>query len=64
MMAGRWDFVAASLTITKARCAQVLFCDPLVYDGDVIVALKDTQPAPKAPRFRLGEDRRGCRLPG
>ncbi len=48
MMAGRWDFVAASLTITKARCAQVLFCDPLVYDGDVIVALKDTQPAPTA----------------
>jgi|SRR5579871_4041681 len=46
MQAGRWDFVAASLTITKVRCGQVLFCDPLVYDGDVIVALKETQPAP------------------
>ena len=46
MLADRWDFVAASLTITKVRCGQVLFCDPLVYDGDVIIALKDTQPAP------------------
>src|SRR5258707_535467 len=33
MLAGRWDFVSASLTITTPRCAQVLFADPLIFDG-------------------------------
>ena len=46
MLADRWDFVSASLTITQARCEQVLFCDPLVYDADVIVSLKETDPNP------------------
>jgi polar amino acid transport system substrate-binding protein len=46
MLADRWDFVSACLTITQARCSQVLFCDPLVYDGDIIVALKETNPNP------------------
>ncbi len=41
MMAGRWDFVAASLTITKARCAQVAFSDPLVFDGIAIAGRQD-----------------------
>lgn len=36
MMAGRWDFVSASLTITKARCSQVLFADPLIFDGSAL----------------------------
>jgi len=40
MLAGRWDFVSASLTITKPRCAQVLFADPLIYDGAAIICLK------------------------
>ena len=38
MMAGRWDFVSAALTITKARCNQVRFADPIIFDGDVIVS--------------------------
>ena len=41
MMAGRWDFVAASLTITKERCAQVLYSDPLSFDGSCIVAIPE-----------------------
>lgn len=40
MQAGRWDFIAASLTITKARCAQVAFSDPILFDGGSIVSLK------------------------
>lgn len=36
MMADRWDFVSASLTITKARCAQVLYADPLILDGSAL----------------------------
>jgi polar amino acid transport system substrate-binding protein len=39
MMAGRWDFTSAAMTISKARCEQVRFADPLVFGGDVIVAL-------------------------
>ena len=46
MLADRWDFVSACLTITQARCEQVLFCDPLVYDADVIVSLKETDADP------------------
>lgn len=40
MMAGRWDFIAASLTITQQRCAQVSFSDPILFDGGSIVSLK------------------------
>jgi polar amino acid transport system substrate-binding protein len=46
MMAGRWDFVSAAQSITKARCAQVQFADPMVFDGDNIVALKG-RPGPQ-----------------
>lgn len=47
MMAGRWDFVSASLTITQARCSQVKFADPLIYDGTAMIYLKETGgPAP------------------
>ena len=33
MNAGRWDMIAASLSITPARCAQVLFADPMLLDS-------------------------------
>lgn len=46
MLADRWDFVSACLTITEARCEQVMFSDPMVYDADVIVSLKETDPSP------------------
>lgn len=40
MQAGRWDFIAAALTITPQRCAQVQFSDPILFDGGAIVSLK------------------------
>lgn len=46
MQAGRWDFVAASLTINKQRCSQVTFSDPIVFDGTAIVSLKGALPNP------------------
>ncbi|MDQ7982302.1 transporter substrate-binding domain-containing protein [Paraburkholderia sp. SARCC-3016] len=56
MMAGRWDITSAALTISKARCEQVRFADPIVFGGDVIVALDDYSGAmPK----RLSELARG-----
>lgn len=38
MFAGRWDFVAAAMTITKERCSQVLFADPMTFEGPCIVS--------------------------
>jgi polar amino acid transport system substrate-binding protein len=40
MQAGRWDFITASLTISKARCSQVAYADPIVFDGGSFVSLK------------------------
>lgn len=46
MQAGRWDFIAASLTITQQRCAQVAFSDPILFDGGSIVSIKGAIPNP------------------
>jgi polar amino acid transport system substrate-binding protein len=46
MQAGRWDFISASLVITKARCAQVRFADPILFDGGMFVFLKGSLPNP------------------
>ena len=57
MFAGRWDFVAASLTLSKERCGQVLFSDPLSFEGVCIVGLKDknsAKPQTLADLIRLG----------
>lgn len=49
MLAGRWDFVSASLTITKARCAQILYADPLILDGSALFYKKAPNgPSPKS----------------
>lgn len=50
MLADRWDFVSASLTITKPRCAQVRFADPMIFNGANIVAPKG-HPGPMPKRF-------------
>jgi len=33
LQAGRWDIIGAALNVTKARCEQVLYADPIVADG-------------------------------
>ena len=40
MQAGRWEFICAALTISKARCSQVAYADPIVFDGGSFVSLK------------------------
>ena len=48
MLAGRWDFVAASMTITKERCGQVLYADPITFEGPSIITSPDlAEPRPK-----------------
>ena len=34
LLAGRWDMVGASLTISPERCAQVIFADPFYRKGE------------------------------
>jgi polar amino acid transport system substrate-binding protein len=36
MQARRWDFIGAALTITKDRCAEVLYTDPITFDGGIM----------------------------
>jgi polar amino acid transport system substrate-binding protein len=40
MQAGRWDFIAAALTITKERCGQILYSDPILFDVGCFISLK------------------------
>lgn len=40
MMAGRWDYISACLTVTQPRCEQVQYSDPITSDGRCIVTLK------------------------
>ena len=44
MLAGRWDFIAAAMTMTKERCRQVLFADPMTFEGPCIVAPVSSNP--------------------
>ncbi|MBX9758170.1 MAG: transporter substrate-binding domain-containing protein [Beijerinckiaceae bacterium] len=56
MFAGRWDFVAASLTITKERCGQVLFSDPMSFEGPCIVSVSEkntAKPLTKADLIKM-----------
>ncbi|WP_345248683.1 transporter substrate-binding domain-containing protein [Pigmentiphaga soli] len=48
MMAGRCDFISTAMTISKARCAQVGYADPMIADGPCLVSLPGKlQNAPK-----------------
>ena len=40
MLAGRWDYISACLTVTEPRCQRVTYCDPITSDGRSIVTLK------------------------
>ncbi len=48
LQAGRWNMIAASLRLTKERCAQVLFTDPVTFDGGALVYVKSKTPNPPA----------------
>ena len=40
MLAGRWDYISACLTVTAPRCQQVAYSDPITSDRRCIVTLK------------------------
>lgn len=44
MQAGRWQMIAASFRLTKERCQQVLFTDPVTFDGGAIAHIPGSVP--------------------
>jgi polar amino acid transport system substrate-binding protein len=40
MLAARWDYISACLTVTEPRCQRVAYSDPITSDGRCIVILK------------------------
>ncbi|HKX16646.1 MAG TPA: transporter substrate-binding domain-containing protein [bacterium] len=45
LQAQRWDIIGAVFNISKARCAQVLYADPLVFDGASIAYFPSETPS-------------------
>ncbi len=60
LQAGRWDFISAALTITKARCEQVTYSDPFLIDGVAFAYLPSEVPNP--PRTVKGAGERFDRI--
>jgi polar amino acid transport system substrate-binding protein len=48
LMAGRWDFVAGCLAITQARCKQVFYSPPIVFDPVTAAYTDDFKDPPKS----------------
>jgi phytoene dehydrogenase-like protein/ABC-type amino acid transport substrate-binding protein len=46
MQARRWDFIGASLTVTKERCGEVLYTDPIAFDGGIMAYVPVEVPNP------------------
>jgi polar amino acid transport system substrate-binding protein len=54
LMAGRWDFVGGCLSITQARCKQVMFSPPICFDP-VTGAYRDDLKDPPASMAEIGQ---------
>jgi polar amino acid transport system substrate-binding protein len=55
LMAGRWDFVAACLSITKPRCNQVQYSSPICFDSSVVAYLPADLPEPPKTAVEIGK---------
>lgn len=45
LQAGRWQMISAAFRLTKERCGQVLFTDPVTFDGGAIAYVDGAAPA-------------------
>jgi polar amino acid transport system substrate-binding protein len=52
MLAGRWDYISACLTVTEPRCQQVTYSDPITSDSRCIVTLKGEKGPKKIAELR------------
>jgi polar amino acid transport system substrate-binding protein len=49
LQARRWDIIGAVLSITKQRCTQVVYGDPIVWDGGAMAYIRGSvSPVPKS----------------
>jgi len=46
LQAGRWDLIAACMTITKERCHAVAYADPIVSEGGCLMYIPDDLTTP------------------
>lgn len=46
LQAGRWQMIAAAFRLTKERCGQVAFTDPVTFDGGAIAYVAASTPTP------------------
>ncbi len=54
LQAGRWDMIGASLVITKERCTQVRYADPIIFGFAAFGYVKADMPAPPPTIKELG----------
>src|SRR5258708_4844340 len=52
MLAGRWDFISACLTVNQPRCEQVQYSDPITSDGRAIVTRKGEKGPKRIPGLK------------
>ena len=55
LMAGRWDIIGATMTITPARCQQVTFSDPEFIEGLGFAYVPADVPSPPKSIKEIGE---------
>lgn len=55
LMAGRWDLIAACMTITKERCRAVAYADPIVLEGGCLIYIPDDLPNPPHSVTEIGK---------
>jgi len=46
LQAGRWDIIGACLSMSKQRCEQVLYADPVIREGGVFIYIPADVPEP------------------
>jgi polar amino acid transport system substrate-binding protein len=54
LQAGRWDLIAACMTITKERCRAVAYADPIVSEGGCFIYIPDDLPNPPRSVAEIG----------
>jgi len=54
LQAGRWDLIAACMTITKERCRAVAYADPIVSEGGCFIYIRDDLPNPPRSVAEIG----------
>jgi len=55
LMAGRWDMIGAPMNITGERCKQVMYADPILYEGSGYAYIPANLPDPPKSLEEVGQ---------